>query len=637
MKKLVRAAFALMGLVGILAFGSAVSADEISVGDWVYLVENGTASIARYTGTDSEVTVPASAEIGGQNYRIRTIEAGAFENCNSISSLTIPEEITAIGHGAFRNCTMLGYLEIQGNLADCSKKSIGGNDEYFESDRSINNSVFYNTGNNAPEFKVVFADTVSRIPSYLFATSPDKGEDAYAHITSVEIGNGTAEIGEYAFYRCFGLKSVTFGDNLTGIGNYAFADDTSLTELSFNQLLFSIGEYAFAGNSSLSAVAFNPKLSAIGAGAFSSCNSLTSVIIPDSVTTIGEYAFENCSRLKDVEINGHEGIEVSLGAGAFRNCTFLQKVVVNAEIADCPSKSAKSNGEYYASDRTENNAVFYNTGNNADPFTVVFTDLVTRVPSYLFATGEENGDDVYAHLTEAVIGMNVKEIGDYAFYRCFNLKTVWMGNQVAEIGENAFGEDNLLETVEYTGEQSEWSDIAVEDPAEEAVSEESAAEEVPEAASEEPVVEEVPEAVSEESVAEEVPEAGSYPLSVLDQAGVLDETRASEYLDLIHAYTDKTGGWFLFFSTADTGNAEAFDKWAYFDQIVAAFADISKEEGGIAVVFNSKDGTIMADTYGRVGDQITDEMWDKFFSLMTRSGDITDNLTDALLEINSWF
>lgn len=732
MKKMIRMGIALLGLAGILTLCGPVCADEISVGDWVYLLENGTASIARYTGTDSEITVPTSAEIGGQSYRIRTIEALAFEDCRSLSSVIIPEEITAVGHAAFRNCTMLSYLEIQGNLSDCSAKSIGANGEYFETDRSINNSVFYNTGNNAPEFSVVFADTVTRIPSYLFATSPDKGEDAYAHITSVEIGNKTAEIGEYAFYRCFDLKNVVFGENLTRIGNYAFSENTSLKELSFNELLFAIGEYAFAGDESLETVAFNPKLSEIGAGAFGFCTSLTSVDIPDSVMTIGAYSFENCSRLRDVRINGLQGIEISLGEAAFRNCTFLSNLVINANVADCPSKSVKSNDEYFASDRTENNSVFYNTGNNADPFRVVFTDLVTRIPAYLFATGSPNSADVYAHITEAVIGNNVTEISDYAFFRCFNLKTVWMGSQIGRIGENAFGEDNLLEQVQYTGEQNEWEnieiegnndflesssrdydveeeaveeaaaeaeeDIAEEAPAEEAAEEapaaeaeeeapaEEAAEEVPaeEAAEEasaaeaeeapaEEAVEEAPAAEAEEeasaaeSAAEEAPaqepaeepaaEAGearkeaavesaaqggtgenaSYALSILDQAGVLDESRSSEYLDLVHEFSEKTGGWFLFFSTADTGAAEAYDKWDYFDRIVEAFADTSLEEGGIAVVYNSKDGTVMADTYGRVGEMITDDEWDEFFSLMTQPGDMTDKLAGTLAAVNSWW
>ncbi len=733
MKKLIRAGAVILGLAGVLAFGRGACADEISAGDWICLLENGTASIAGYTGNESEITVPVNVEIGGQNYRIRTIEPLAFEDCRSLTSVIIPEEITAVGRAAFRNCTMLSRLEIRGNLSDCSEKSLGSNEEYFESDRSVSNSVFYNTGNNAPEFRVIFADTVTRIPSYLFATSPEKGEDVYAHVTSVEIGNGAAEIGDYAFFRCFDLAEVTFGENLTTIGRYAFADDAALKETAFNEMLFSIGEYAFAGDSGLETVSFNRKLSEIGTGAFGFCASLTSVDLPDSVMTVGSYSFENCSRLKDVRINGLKGIELSLGEGAFRNCTFLQNLVINAEVADCSVRSVSSNEEYFASDRTENNSVFYNTGNNADPFRVEFTELATRIPAYLFATGSPNSDDVYAHITEAVIGSGVTDIGDSAFFRCFNLKNVWMGSRIARIGENAFGEDSLLEMVEYTGEQNEWDNIEIEAgndsleassrdygaeapaeeapaeeapagvelteeapaeeaPAEEAPVEEAPAEEAPaeeepagvelteettaeeesagvelteEAPAEEAPAEEEPASVelteeapaeeepagvelTEETPAEETPSEEEPPaeetaaapsggISVLDQAGVLDESRSPEYLDLIHSFSDKTGGWFLFFSTADTGNAEAYDKWTYFDQIVGAFADTSLEAGGIAVVYNSKDGTIMADTYGRIGETITDAQWDEFFSLMTRSGDMTDNLTGTLAAVNGWW
>ena len=91
-----------------------------------------------------------------------------------------------------------------------------------------------------------------------------------------------------------------------------------------------------------------------------------------------------------------------------------------------------------------------------------------------------------------------------------------MGSQIGRIGENAFGEDNLLEQVQYTGEQNEWENIEIEGnndflesssrdyDVEEAPAEEVPAEEVPveEAPAEEVPAEEVP---AEEVPVEEVP------------------------------------------------------------------------------------------------------------------------------------
>ena len=881
MKKKVLCLF--LALFIIFCISAFTDAEEFTVGDWVLLLENGTASISRYIGHESEITVPTNAEILGQTYRIRTVGDGAFEDCTYLTKVTIPEGIATLGHYAFRNCTMLARLEILGDLSDGDARSVKGNGEYYASERSINNSIFYNTGKNADSFTVIFGEEVTRIPAYLFATSPDKSEDVYAHVTDLVIGNRTAEIGEYAFYRCFDLKQITFGDELSGIGKSAFGDNTSLTEISFNQQLLQIGENAFSGNTRLSMVNFNPrlvtihagafencsslislefpesvatidsyafqnctrlssvtihgktgtqvrlgdgafrhctglselmidadiapckaesmgsnreyyavnrsennsvfydtgknsdsfhvvfsdrvssipaylfasspdkaddvyahltgvaigenvreigafafarcyslgeltlgkqvsiigekaflddssleelvfnenlfrigdyafsgniglrqaalnpKLSEIGKGAFSGCTALLSMMIPDSVMTIGDYAFENCTRLSGVRINGLAGIEIYLGCGAFRNCTAMTSVIINADISDCRPESVKGNGEYYASNRTENNSVFYNTGNNAEPFTVIFTEPVSRIPAYLFASGQPNSDDVYSHITSVVIGNSVHEIGDYAFYRCFNLDTVIMGNLISFIGENAFGEDNLLTQVRYAGETKEWGDIDIGanndflvdssrdyefDPESEISSEIAAFEEQTVVWTEIPEEENAslgtentdspaadssaaaPENTVLEPFADEEPVYDDGILSVLDQANILDRSRSGEYLELVREFTKKTGAWFLFITTADTGRKESNDKWTYFDRMIEAFGDASRAEGGIALVFDRASTDVLADAYGSFGRQLTDARWDAIFAEMTKPGSMTQNLIDTLHLLN---
>ncbi len=434
-------------LLFLLGLTFSVSAEDYTIGDWVYHVEDGTASIARYAGSEREITVPTSVVIDEANYKIRTINSLAFENCSFLTHVTIPKGINTIGGAAFRNCTMLTRVDIQGDLSDGDARSINSNGEYYESNRSIANAIFYNTGKNADSFTVCFGEDVTRVPAYLFATSVEKDSDDYAHVTHIIIGESVTQIGDYAFYHCYDLEGITFGDELDEIGTRAFAHNTNLAEVSFNNRLSRIGSYAFENNSGLKKVNFNPRIVTIEEGAFSDCSKLQGVTIPPSIATIEDYAFQNCTRLASFTLNGAEGKQVRLGRGALRHCTGLEEAVINADIADGDARSVNGNGEYYESNRSYANAVFYDTGKNADAFHVVFTDQVTRIPAYLFATGIDKGSDEYSHIASLTIGSSVTDIGEYAFYKCYELRDIVFGEQTKTIASYAFAENTALKTL----------------------------------------------------------------------------------------------------------------------------------------------------------------------------------------------
>ena len=48
---------------------------------------------------------------------LETIRNGAFFNCTSLSSVTIPNSVTTIGNGAFYNCTSLSNINFNGTIA----------------------------------------------------------------------------------------------------------------------------------------------------------------------------------------------------------------------------------------------------------------------------------------------------------------------------------------------------------------------------------------------------------------------------------------------------------------------------------------------------------------------------------------
>ena len=78
------------------AFG--LASDAETYGDWKYTVSDGSATIIGYNGFCSgELDIPS--QIGG--YRVTSIGDCAFEWCDGLTSVVIPDSVTSIGDYAF--------------------------------------------------------------------------------------------------------------------------------------------------------------------------------------------------------------------------------------------------------------------------------------------------------------------------------------------------------------------------------------------------------------------------------------------------------------------------------------------------------------------------------------------------------
>lgn len=165
-------------------------------------------------------------------------------------------------------------------------------------------------------------------------------------ITSVTLGSGVTNVGDYAFYGCGKLRSVdapgassvgmaafydcaaleelTLSNSVTEIGMWAFCRCAKLTELSFSEGLVSIGTNAFYGCSGLKRITLAEGLTVLEDGTFENCSSLQSITIPEGVTRIGESTFFGCLSLTSVTI---PKTVTAIGDWAFAYCDALSTVV----------------------------------------------------------------------------------------------------------------------------------------------------------------------------------------------------------------------------------------------------------------------------------------------------------------------
>jgi hypothetical protein len=133
---------------------------------------------------------------------VREIGNNAFRD-TTITSVVIPEGVTAIRSMAFIGCKQLAQVTLPSTL-----KYIGG-----------------------------FWDTA---------------------LTTVVIPRGVTEIGDYAFNRSTSLASVTIPNSVTAIDIEAFKDCRSLTTVAIPDSVTRIRDRAFSGCTNLTTVTISP-------------------------------------------------------------------------------------------------------------------------------------------------------------------------------------------------------------------------------------------------------------------------------------------------------------------------------------------------------------------------------------------
>lgn len=375
---------------------------------------------------------------------VETIRNGAFDDCYALTDVTIPDSVKTIEVQAFDYCRNLGTVTIGNGIERIDDRA------FYECSASlavtINNyevavtttdysfsptaTVTYKTGDATTAVKTWEVGSVdeSDVTATLYAdgTLMIEGKGSFNQhpwpnkITSVVIGDGITEVPNSAFQGDQKLRSVTLGSDVERIEWGAFYGCTALESVALSPTLRNIGGYAFYNCTALAEIALPEGLEFIEYRAFYNCAALERITIPNSVCQISEYAFYNCTALEEVTVG--TGLNW-MNSRAFACCPNLQHVRWNAVWC-----SDLYNAGYY----------FGGSGTN-DGFELIIGADVERIPAYLFYVS--SNDSTSAHGLKSVrVEDNAAlwEIGASAFYRCENLASVTLGDNLTTIGDAAF-------------------------------------------------------------------------------------------------------------------------------------------------------------------------------------------------------
>ena len=332
---------------------------------------------------------------------ITSIGSNAFQESNwgysHLTSVTIGNNVTSIGHGAFWGCNELNSVHISDLEA------------WYNIQHNNSFSNRYHLYLNGEEVKdVVIPNGMKAIGDYTF--------EACAGLTSVTIPNSVTKIGKNAFHGCTELSSITIPDNIEEIGGDAFTGTPWLesqpdgivylglliytykgtmepnTHLIIKDGTKSICAAAFANCSGLSSITIPNSVTSIGYEAFRGCSGLSSIIIPNSVTSIESATFYQCSGLTSVTIPNSV---TSIGVATFAGCSGLTSVTIPVGI-------------------TYIKAWAFSGCSGLTSISIPNSVTVIDINAFEGCSG----------LTEVIIGNSMTFVGDAAFKGC-NLKNVY--------------------------------------------------------------------------------------------------------------------------------------------------------------------------------------------------------------------
>lgn len=147
-----------------------------------------TGTITGYVESDTVVVIPS--KINGVT--VETIGHAAFER-SAVTSVTIPDSVTAIHDGAFANCSQLTNISIPNSVTYIGFSAF----EHCTSLKSI-----------------TLPSSLRSISEALFFCC--------SQLTTIHIPDSVSSIQSYAFYHCRNLETIRIPVSVTSIGVYAF-------------------------------------------------------------------------------------------------------------------------------------------------------------------------------------------------------------------------------------------------------------------------------------------------------------------------------------------------------------------------------------------------------------------------------
>jgi hypothetical protein len=278
--------------------------------EYEYVVDNrGFVTIKKYKGSGGSVTIPAVID----GNPVDCIGKKAFQCCDNVTHISLPEGITSIEFGAFSMCSSLEIVELPDSITVIKPCA-------FEFCRSLK--------------KVILPKGITVIGEALFR--------GCSTLTDVVLPKGITKIDKFAFDDCWKLTNINVPQSLQLVEYFSFGGCESLRyfplpsgveaandafhdcvalgtdpgkripqtyecngvfyERQADDTLFVTGCLNPMPYHSIKKSIRDHRTVKIMPRAFQNCDNLIEMVIPEGIREIGSKAFAGCSKLRLIEL-----------------------------------------------------------------------------------------------------------------------------------------------------------------------------------------------------------------------------------------------------------------------------------------------------------------------------------------------
>lgn len=207
----------------------AVAATKITKGNLKYIVnaDGKSVTVSGTSGKPTQLNIESSISDNGTNYTVTKIGMWAFNKCNSLTEVTIPNTVIEIDYQAFYYCPNLKKVTIHEGVKTIGQTAFIGCTQLTsitipgtvtEMDSAFSGSTALS--------QVTLTNGIPKISSHAF--------ERCTELREIKVPISVDEICSDAFNGCTGLTSVTLEKGINIINSNAFKDCTELNDVKYN-------------------------------------------------------------------------------------------------------------------------------------------------------------------------------------------------------------------------------------------------------------------------------------------------------------------------------------------------------------------------------------------------------------------